>query len=59
MPRRKSILAKQRNTLIDQALLDIKSRKYKSPYKVEKILGLLKSLVTRRVNSGISRAQVR
>ena len=56
MPRRKSILAKQRDTLIDQALLNIKSRKYKSPYEAEKILGLPKSLVTRRVNGGISRA---
>ena len=56
MPRRKSILAKQRDTLIDQALLDIKSGKCKSPYEAEKILGLPKSSVTRRVNGGISRA---
>ena len=59
MVRRKSVLAIQRDKLIDQALLDIKSKKYKSAYEAEKILGLPKSSVTRRVNGGISRSQAR
>ena len=53
MPRHKSVSAKQRDMLIDQALLDIKSKKYKSLYKAEKILGLLKSLVTCYINKGL------
>ena len=59
MVRRKSVSAIQRDKLIDQALLDIKSKKYKSAYEAEKILGLPKSSVTRRVNGGISRSQAR
>ena len=56
MVRRKSVSAIQRNKLIDQALLDIKSKKYKSAYEAEKILGLPKSSVTRCVNGGILRS---
>lgn len=59
MVRRKSISAIQRDKLIDQALLDIKSKKYKSAYEAEKTLGLPKSSVTRRVNGGKSRSEAR
>jgi hypothetical protein len=50
MVRNKSILTEERDKLIDQAVLDVNSKKYKSAYEAEKILGLPKSSVTRRVN---------
>ena len=59
MVRNKSILTKERNKLIDQAVLDINSKKYKSAYEAEKILGLPKSSVTRRVNGGKTRTEAR
>jgi hypothetical protein len=59
MVRRKSLLAIQRDLLIDQAVLGIQTGKYKSVYKAEKLLQLPKSSVTRRVNGGKSRSQAR
>ena len=59
MVRRKSQSAAQRDILIDQALLDIQSGKYKSAYEAEKVLKLPKSSVTRRVKGGLSRSQAR
>ncbi len=59
MVRCKSIPDLQRDILIDQALLGIKSGKYKSVFEVEKQLELSKSSVTCRVNWGISRSQAR
>jgi hypothetical protein len=59
MVRRKSLSTAQRDILIDEALLDIQSGKYKSAYEAEKILGLPKSSVTRRVNGCLSRSQAR
>ena len=49
----------ERDILIDQAILDIQSGKYKSAYEAEKILQLPKSSVTRRANGGLSRVQAR
>src|SRR3954454_19860735 len=59
MVRRKSIPTSERDILIDKALLDIQSGKYKSPYEAEKLLGLPKSSVRRRVNRGLTHAQAR
>jgi hypothetical protein len=59
MVRRRSIPALQRDILIDQAPIGIKSGKYKSAFEAEKKLELPKSSVTRRVNGGISRSQAR
>jgi hypothetical protein len=59
MVRRKSLPAIERDILIDKALSDIQSGKYKSPYEAEKVLGLPKSSITRRVNGGSSRSQAR
>jgi hypothetical protein len=57
MVRRKSVLATQRDILIDQAILYIQSGKYKPAYEAEKILRLPKSSVTRRASGGLSRSQ--
>ena len=59
MVRRKSIPTTERDILIEQALIDIKSGKHKSAYEAEKTLGLPKSSITRRVNGGLSRSQAR
>ena len=59
MVRRKSIPTTERDILIEQALIDIKSSKYKSAYEAEKTLGLPKSSITRRVNGGKSRLEAR
>jgi hypothetical protein len=59
MVRRKSLLAAERDILIDKALVDIQSGKYKSPYEAEKVLKLPKNSVTRRANGRLSRAQAR
>jgi hypothetical protein len=54
MVRRKSIPALQREILISQALIGIKSGKYKSAFEAEKHLELPKSSVMRCVNGGLS-----
>ena len=59
MVRRRSIPALQRDILIDQALIGIKSGKYKSAFEAEKQLELPKSSVTRRLNGGLSCSQAR
>jgi hypothetical protein len=59
MVRRKSLPDMERDILIDKALLDIQSSKYKSLYTAEKNLGFPKSSVTRRVNGGLTRSQAR
>jgi hypothetical protein len=59
MVRRKSQRGTQRDNLVDQAALDVRSGKYRSSYQAEKILGLPKDSVTRRVNGTVSRSQAR
>jgi hypothetical protein len=59
MVRRRSLPAAERDILIDKALLDIQSGKYKSLYEAEKILGLPKNSVTRRASGRLSRSQAR
>src|SRR4030081_1970688 len=59
MVHRKSLGIAERETLIVQAVLDVQSGKYKSAYHAEKVLGLPKSSVTRRVNGGLTRSQAR
>lgn len=59
MVRRKSLSTVERDILIDKALLDIQSGKYKSVYEAEKIIGLPKSSVTRRASGGLTRSQAR
>ncbi|OAF59573.1 hypothetical protein VC83_04036 [Pseudogymnoascus destructans] len=54
MVARKNLGIAERETLIAQAVLDVKSGKYKSAYHAEKVLGLPKSSVTRRVNGGLT-----
>jgi hypothetical protein len=59
MGRRKSLLTTDRDILINQAVLDVRSGKYKSAYEAEKQLQLPKSSVTRRANGMLSRTQAR
>jgi hypothetical protein len=59
MVHRKSLGIAEREILIVQAVLDVQSGKYKSAYHAEKVLGLPKSSVTRRVNGGLTRSQAR
>jgi hypothetical protein len=54
MARHKSLLAGERDILIDKALLDIQSGKYKSAYEAENASKLPKSSVPRRVNGGLT-----
>jgi hypothetical protein len=50
MVRRKSLEASQLDTLVDQAVLGVQSRLYKSSYEAANLLGLSHNTVTRRVN---------
>jgi hypothetical protein len=59
MARHKSLLAGERDILIDKALLDIQSGKYKSAYEAENASKLPKSSVPRRVNGGLTLSQAR
>jgi hypothetical protein len=59
MTRRKSLLTRNRDIQIDQAVLDLRSGKYKSARQAEIALQLPKSSVTRRANGGLSRSQAR
>ena len=59
MVRHKSLGSTERDIRIDQAVLDVQSGKYKTPYEAEKVLQLPKSSVTRRANGGLSRSQAR
>jgi len=59
MVRNKSIWTEERDKLIDQAVLDVNSKKYKFAYEANFFFGLSKSLVTRRVNGMKTRLQIR
>ena len=59
MVRHRSILTTERDVLITKALLDIKAGIYKSSYAAEKVLGLPKSSISRRVSGGQLRSQAR
>jgi hypothetical protein len=56
---RRSKQAAERDRAVAQAVLDVQSGKYKSSYEAEKLLGLPKSSVTRRVKGGLTRSQAR
>src|SRR3982074_2907219 len=57
MVRRKSQTAAEIDALVNEAVLGVQSRLYKSPYEAAKKLGVSKDTVTRRVNGGLSRSQ--
>jgi transposase len=59
MVRRKSAQASELDFRIAEAIKDIKSGKYKSPYEAAKVLGLNRDTLTRRVKGGLSRTQAR
>ena len=56
MVRRKSQTAAEIDALVNEAVLGVQSRLYKSLYEAAKKLGVLKDTVTRRVNGGLSRS---
>jgi hypothetical protein len=57
MVHHKSQTTAKLDTLLNQAVLGVQSRLYKSSYKATKQLGLYKDTVTRRVNRGLSHSQ--
>ena len=59
MVRRKSQTAAEIDALVNEAVLGVQSRLYKSLYKAAKKLGVSKDTMMRRVNGGLSRSQVR
>jgi hypothetical protein len=59
MVRRKSQTAAEIDALVNEAVLGVQSRLYKSPYEAAKKLGVSKDTMTRRVNGGLSRSQAR
>jgi hypothetical protein len=56
---RKSQTAAEIDALVNEAVLGVQSRLYKSLYEAAKKLGISKDTVTRRVNGGLSRSQAR
>ena len=59
MTRRKSQATAELDTRLNEAVLGVQSKKYKSSYEAAKKLGLNKETVSRRVNKGLSRSQAR
>jgi predicted transcriptional regulator len=59
MVRRKSITAQELDIQVTEAVLGIKSGKFKSAYQAAKVLGLTKTTVTKRLNGGLTRAEAR
>ena len=59
MVRRKSLAATALDTRLEEAVLGVQTRKYKSSYEAGKILRLSKETIARRVNGGSSRSQAR